>query len=205
MKNRKKDKNKQRVIAGKDLLPIISIVLVTVICLLPVLQNGLLQWDDRVHLTENRQVKSLSLENIGNIFTSTVSDTYIPLTILSFAIEHHFAGWNPFVYHLDNLILHLLVVVCVYIFILQLGFSKLTAFLATMVFAIHPTRVESVAWVTERKDVLYGMFYMLALNSYLKYVKSRKMRFYVISIFMGIFSILAKPMALSLPLILFAL
>ncbi len=157
-------------------------------------------WDDDVHLFENISIRMLDQEHVGDIFKTTVNGIYIPLTTLSFALEYHFFKYNEFFYHLDNLILHLGVVIFIFLIGLRLGLSVFASGMASLLFGIHPMHVESVAWVTERKDVLYSAFYMAALLSYLKYLDSEKFKFYIITIILGILSILAKPMALSLPI-----
>lgn len=158
--------------------------------------------DDPGHLLENPQVISLSPENITAIFRTTVNDTYIPLTILSFAVEHHFFGFQPFVYHWDNLLLHMFVVGLLFGLGRRMGLSAPAAGVGSLLFALHPMHVESVAWVTERKDVLYAFFYMLALYQYCRYLQTGARRAFAFSIVCGFLSILAKPMALSLPLVL---
>ena len=168
----------------------------------PVLQSDFTNWDDNIYVTENLDAQSLNVTNIKKIFTTCVSDVYTPLTIFSFAIEYHFWEKNPFVYHLTNLLLHLGVTALIFEFILQLGFSLAIAALAALFFGLHPMHVESVAWITERKDVLYAFFYMLAVNSYWKYLKTQKRIYYAVAFVLGILSMLSKPMALSLPLIL---
>ncbi|MBF0521683.1 MAG: tetratricopeptide repeat protein [Candidatus Omnitrophica bacterium] len=169
------------------------------------LGNKFTNWDDEKFLTDNNLVRSLSLANIEKIWTTPVQHVYVPLSILSAAVEYHFAGLNPFVYHLDNLLLHLAVTSLVFFFVLRLGLSLPAAGFAALLFGLHPMHVESVAWVTERKDVLYALFYMLALSSYVKYLDQKNRKDYFFSILFGILSILSKPMALSLPLVLFLL
>ncbi len=184
----------------------------------PSLKNGFVQWDDGPHLLENLSIRELNSEHLKEMFTSTINKIYIPLTSLSFAVEYHFFGYNPFIYHLDNLILHLLNIILVYFIALRLNLSILGTCVAVLIFGLHPTRVESVAWVTERKDVLYAFFYLGALASYLSYLGnsgqrpiSRKNRalspiskgYLFLAMVLGALSMLAKPMALSLPLILF--
>ena len=178
--------------------------------------------DDPGHLLENPQVISLSPENITAIFRTTVNDTYIPLTILSFAVEHHFFGFQPFVYHWDNLLLHMFVVGLLFGLGRRMGLSAPAAGVGSLLFALHPMHVESVAWVTERKDVLYAFFYMLALYQYCRYLQAVRppaacrlfpagnlwpagggnRSAFAFSVVFGFLSILAKPMALSLPLVL---
>lgn len=181
------------------------ILLLTTFLYLPTLAQSFVSWDDQGHLTENLQVRNLKPDNIGAIFQSDVNQTYIPLTIFTFAIEYHFFSYNSFVYHLDNLLLHLGVVAFLYFLTLCLGFSASVALLASLLFAIHPMHVESVAWVTQRKDVLYSFFYMLALWQYTFYIQEKKVSVYFLTLLFAVLSILAKPMALSLPLVLFLL
>ncbi len=173
----------------------------------PSLNNKFVNWDDDAHLLANPFVQSLDLQEI---FTTTVNGIYIPLTSLSFALEYHFFKANPFIYHLDNLLLHLAVTVMVFLFCLRCGLSVPAAGLAALIFGLHPAHVESVAWVTERKDVLYAFFYMLAILCYLDHLRALKesstygrgWAFWLTLIF-GALSILAKPSALSLPGVLF--
>lgn len=165
------------------------------------LDNDFTNWDDRAYLLGNQNVRGLDIYHITRIFTSVVLGNYNPLTIFSFAIEYHFFGYNSFIYHLDNLLLHLGVTALIFLFALQWGLNMRAAALATLLFGIHPMHVESVAWVTARKDVLYSIFYMLALCQYLRYLKHRRWGAYGLSICFCLMSLLAKPMALSLPLI----
>ncbi|MCA9407614.1 MAG: tetratricopeptide repeat protein [Candidatus Omnitrophica bacterium] len=174
------------------------ILFLTFICYLPVLQHQFLNWDDPKHLLDNTAVASF---NLREIFTTTVSNVYVPLTLLSFAIEHHFFGFNPLVFHLNNLFLHLAVTALVFIFVRQLGLPTITAAVSACIFGLHPAHVESVAWITERKDVLYAFFYLNAMIFYLKHQQHKRRCFYLLSLLAGFLSILAKPMALSLPFV----
>lgn len=152
------------------------------------------------------QNESVSKPNLIKIFSEATNDTYIPLTETSFAIEDHFFGFIPFIYHLDNIILHIINVGLVYLLIRTLGFSETVALVSSLIFAFHPMRVESVAWVTERKDVLYAFFYLLSCICWLTYLKNRTWKdFYWIALGCAALSLLAKPMAISIPLIIIAL
>lgn len=178
------------------------ILIFTIFLYLPALSQSFVSWDDEGHLIENFQVRSLDSTNIKNIFQSDVNKTYIPLTIFSFAVEYHFFGYNPFIYHLDNLLLHLGVLIVLYFLALRLGLSAMAASVSALLFAIHPMHVESVVWVTQRKDVLYSLFYVLALIQYVSYVQTNRRMSYFLVVMFGTLSILAKPMAMSLPFIL---
>ncbi len=172
----------------------------------PCLRSGFFEhWDDGRHLLENPHVRSLAPENIIRIFRSTVNSIYIPLTVFSFALEYHFFGFDPFVYHLNNLLLHLATALGVFFLARRLGFPFWAAWLGGLLWGIHPMRVESVAWITERKDVLYGFLYVAALWVYADYIRSKRAVLFWVSVGLGCLSMLAKPMALSLPLILLLL
>ncbi len=171
----------------------------------PVLQNDFTNWDDDRLLTDNFFIRGLNRENLQAMFTTPVTKTYTPLTFVTFALEYHFFKYNPFVYHLDNLILHLMVTGLIFLFLQRLGLTTLATWLATLLFAIHPIHVESVAWISERKDVLYAFFYLSALLSYQTYLKKSNRSAFLLTILFGLMSVLSKPMALSLPFILFIL
>jgi len=187
----------------KYVLSLMLVLGITFFSFSPALNNQFVNWDDPEHFLENPNVQFLTGDNTARIFRGNGVNAYRPLTILSFAIEHHFFGFNSFIYHLDNILLHLGVICFVFIFALQTGLSTSAAVLAALLFGIHPMRVESVAWVTERKDVLYAFFYMAALVQYWRYLGNQKKLTYLSTIFLGFLSMLSKPMALSLPAVFF--
>ena len=183
----------------------LSISLVVICVFSPCLHADFLNFDDPAHFLQNPAVLGSSADSIKSIFTQTVNKIYIPLTTLSFAIEHFFFGFNAFVFHLDNLLLHVMNVLLVLLLAQRMGLSSKAAFLAALLFGIHPMKVESVVWVTERKDVLYAFFYLLALHQYWSYLKNKSIGVYMGTVLFGFVSMLAKPMALSLPLVLLLL
>jgi hypothetical protein len=178
-----------------------TILLATFLIYTPTLKNNFVNLDDNSHLLDNYSIRALDVPHVQQIFTTTVDKVYAPLTFLSFAVEYHFFKYTPFIYHWNNLLLHLAVTSLVFYFALQLGLPLRAALIGGLLFGIHPMHVESVAWVTERKDVLYAFFYMLSLCCYVHYLSTRDRAVYFATIAFGILSILAKPMALSLPLI----
>lgn len=188
-----------------------ALVLITLLAFSPVLQNDFVDWDDPTHLLQVPEIRAINLENLQKIFQSHVHGVYIPLTTLTYTVEYHFFQFDPYIYHLTNLALHLGIVVMIYFFALRLGLSDGAAFIGSLIFAVHPMHVESVAWVTERKDVLYTFFYVLSLLFYQGYLSRRLQRpgpakrYFLGACLCGVLSILSKPMALSLPLILLLL
>jgi len=188
---------------------ILILVVVIILAYIPTLSNGFVNWDDDVHLLENPFIQTLDWSHLKSIFSTTVNKIYIPLTSISFAVERHFFGTNAFVYHLNNLLLHICVSGLVFFFARICGLVDRAALIAAILFGIHPMHVESVSWITERKDVLYSCFYLLALINYCHYLKIiKKLGFtgkakgaFIFVIMFGVLSMLAKPMALSLPFI----
>ncbi len=178
------------------------ILVLTFLIFSPALKGDFVNWDDDVNVTNNENVKTLSSESVKNMFTQTVIGGYTPLTTLSFALEHHFFGLDAGVFHLNNLLLHLLCTALVFFWMRQLGLNLFVAAVATLLFGIHPMRVESVAWITERKDVLYSCFFLLSLMSYTAFRKSNRRIFYFLSLLVFVLSLLSKIQAVSLPLIL---
>ena len=211
--------NLQRAVNTKKIILILSfiIALIVSIAFLPSLNNGFVDWDDNAYLTENTDVFGLSFENIKKIFTKSYNASYGPLTLISFAMEYEFVRLKPFLYHLDNLILHVANSLLVFLFFylicqkylwsgLSLSGALTVSFLTALFFGIHPTRVDSVAWVTERKDLLYTFFYFTSLISYYYFnYKSKKESLYILALLLFTLSLLAKPMAVTLPVILLLL
>ncbi|MFH1321419.1 MAG: hypothetical protein ABII90_12315 [Bacteroidota bacterium] len=165
----------KQIINNKTYLSLAILLAFTFFVFYPSLNCELTNWDDQKLIVNNHLVRSLSLSNLKELFGGLYWYNYQPLTILSFAIEYHFFRINPKVIHLTNILFHLLNVILVYIFIHSLSIHSrdrsVIALITATLFAIHPMRVESVTWATERKDVLYTFFFLLSLIKYIKYVK----------------------------------
>jgi protein O-mannosyl-transferase len=161
-------------------------------------------YDDVVFVLTNPLVFDHTPGGLIRIFTSPNSshNVYVPLTVLSFNVEHMLFGLHPAVSHAINFLLHGLNILLVFLLGIGLGLAGEAAALGAAVFAVHPLHAESVAWVTARKDVLYGAFYLLSLLWYVRYVKTRRGRYYGVALGCAVLSVLAKPMALSLPFVL---
>jgi Flp pilus assembly protein TadD len=138
------------------------------------LGNEFVNWRDDSNFLDNPSYRGLSFENLWWMFTTFHLDRYQPLTWLTLGADYTLWGMNPAGYHLTNILLHALTSVLVYyliLLLLQLGFQKewappglkIGAVVGALLFAIHPLRVESVAWVSERRDLLSGLFYVATL------------------------------------------
>ncbi|HWY97783.1 MAG TPA: hypothetical protein VNY36_01750, partial [Bacteroidia bacterium] len=180
-------------------------VLATLICFSNAFKNDFTNWDDVQYVTENNLLKSLSWDNIKAIFSNlSIMGNYHPLAIVSLAIDYHFTKLNAQGFHTTSIIIHLLNVALVFFFVQLLTKKPSIAFITALLFGIHPMHVESVAWVAERKDVLYVFFYMASLIAYLYYIKSptKKVLFIALSFLLFGFSLLSKAQAVTLPVVL---
>jgi tetratricopeptide (TPR) repeat protein len=177
---------------------------------------GFVNWDDHGYLWLNPMVNPLGSMDMGQIFTGHTHGNYSPLVVLTFCLEHSFdtivkpgqmavENFQPFLYHFDNVLLHVATTALAFFFFRALGVRGWGLALGTALFGIHPMRAESVAWVTERKDVLYGLFYIAALLTYWKYVTAQKSKFYAFTLILGLLSLFAKIQAVSLPLSMLAM
>ncbi len=189
----------------KKILFPLSLFVLTFLAFSPCLNAEFLRWDDGNHLVTNPLIYTFSPQNLLRIFAQTINQTYIPLTVLTYNIEYHIFGLSPVVVHLNNVLLHSLVAILIYQLGLRLGLSQIAAWAASAFFSLHPMHVESVAWATERKDVLYACFYLLALIQYWKYLETGLRKPFWCAVGFGLLSILSKPMAVSLPWILLLL
>ena len=168
----------------------------------PTLRNGFTNWDDEGYVVENPDIKGCTLHHAGKVFSSIYVGNYQPLTMLSYMGEFRFFQLNPVVYHCTNLLLH--IVNCLLVFALMYGLSgkQSTGLLVALLFAVHPLRVESVAWIAERKDVLSAFFYFLSLLLYLSYLKKKGRKYYGFCLLSLALSLLSKPLAVSQPFVL---
>jgi len=166
----------------------------------PALKSGFTNWDDAGYVTNNPLIKNFSPENIGRVFTSLHKGLYKPLTLFSFAVEYRLAGLNAAVYHGTNLAFHLANCALVYLIASELGCAALSALVLAFLFAVHPMRVESVAWIAERKDMLYSFFFLAAFAAYLRWTKTGAKTLYRLSLGFFALSLVSKPQGLALPL-----
>lgn len=180
------------------------ILVVTFLVYLPALKAGFVNWDDMDYVYDNILIRDLS--NLSQILSTPVQGNYHPLTMLSLAINYAMSGLDAWSYHLFNLAFHLINSFLVFRLALLLGNrNSIIAFTTAILFAIHPMHVESVAWISERKDVLYGLFFIAGLISYTRYVDTGSKMQYGLSFVFLVLSLLSKPAAVIFPLVLFSI
>ena len=191
---------------NKPFIFLVPVLLISVFVFSPAFTNQFVNWDDYAYIVDNPVIKDLSWKNIAYIFNihTHVVGNYHPLTVLSMAIEYNIVELKPFLYHLDNLLLHLLNICLVCMIVWKLSGKFIATLITTVLFAIHPMRVESVVWAAERKDVLYSFFFLLALLYYIRYqtYKDRPVFYYLLTLLFFIFSLLSKGQAVVLPFVL---
>jgi len=187
--------------ANKYLVLAIIIILTSAIYI-KTFKNDLINWDDYQYITLNKSIKDFSCDGIKNIIVSFTDDK-LPVTLLSFAIDYKLWKLNPMFYHAENLIFHLINIILVFVFINHLFKKKEIPIITALVFAIHPFHVESVVWVSERKDMLFTFFYLSGLITYILFLKQNRYKYLIITFIFSVLSLLSKFAAITFPIILF--
>jgi protein O-mannosyl-transferase len=187
---------------------VIAIVLAvcTLLAYYPVLQGGFINYDDPSYVTANSHVKAgLSVESIGWAFSTFFFYNWHPLTWISHMLDIQIFGLNPLGHHLTSLLLHTGNSVLLFVLFRRMtGSTWKSAFVAAL-FALHPLHVESVAWVSERKDVLCTLFGLLATLAYVEYARSAGKGAYLLCAMLFMAGLMAKPMLITLPFVLLLL
>ena len=199
---------------GRSSWVALGVALVTFAVFLPATQNGFVGWDDPTYIYDSPGLAKGGADFIGWAFSSIVASNWHPLTLISHRLDYLVFGLNPAGHHLTSILLHSINTFLVFRLVClissgtgegraALGANALIAALVTsLLFGLHPLRVESVAWVSERKDLLCAFFFLLSIISYLKYRERERCVFYIASLLAFALSLLSKPMAVSLPIVL---
>lgn len=171
------------------------------------LHDQFVNYDDNLHVYDNPAVKSgLTVKSIEWAFKFSHTDYWHPLDFLSHMLDCQLYGLAPAGHHLTNVLIHTVTAILLFLMLWRMtGFLWRSAFVAA-VFAIHPLRVESVAWISERKDVLSGMFFMLTLGAYVRYVRhSWSLLRYLAVVLLFTLGLMSKPTIMTLPFVLLLL
>ena len=173
---------------------------------------GFVNFDDSLYVYENAKVSSgLSMPGIGWAFTHVDCSLYHPLTIISLMLDYQLHGLRAGGYHLTSVFIHAASVVLLFLVLRQMTGALWRSAFAAALFALHPLRVESVAWISERKDVLSGLFFMLTLWAYVCYAQKCKMQnakckmCYALTLVFFVLGLLSKSMVATLPFVLLLL
>ena len=167
-------------------------------------------WDDIEQIADNPVIKDI--RNIPSFFTSdlwrlisnpTISSYYYrPFFLLSLAVDYNLWGLNPLGYHITNLVLHSLASFLVYQIGRRLFLNSTPAFLGSMLFAVHPVHVESIAWISGRTDPMAAVFFLLSFYLYILFRDGKGFIMLIVSLIAYFFSLLSKEIGITLPLLL---
>lgn len=221
-----KERIQERERFNKALLAAASVcAMITLIIYLPSLKNDFVNWDDPAYVYENASIRAIDLRFLKTIFTTAMVVNWHPLTMLSLAVDYKFWGLNPLGYHLTNIVFHAINTFLVFILSVRLmesagpqtaspgqnpsraGYSLLiTGVTSALLFGLHPLHVESVTWISARKDLLSTFFIILSVLAYLGYAERKKAALnYAASLLFFTLALMSKPIAVTLPLALLIL
>ncbi len=196
-----------------------ALALLVGIAFAPVLRADFVNWDDEANFLRNPYYRGLAPANIAWMFTTFQLGHYQPLAWLTLGLDYLLWGMNPAGYHFTNLLLHAVnTILCFFVFVRLLRRVRAeddrilspAAAVGALFYGIHPLRVESVAWVTERRDVLCGLFFLLSILAYLRMARAQSegapwKKWLALSCAAFAASLLSKALGIMLPFLLFAL
>lgn len=167
---------------------------------------GFINFDDPAYVADNPGIQAgLNWDNVLWAFSHIHSHNWHPFTTLSHMLDCQIFGVNPGLHHLMNVLLHGASAIVLFLFLNQATGSVWSSAFVAAVFAIHPLRVESVAWISERKDELSGFFFMLTLLAYVRYTLRPAIWRYCVTAILFVCGLLSKPMVVTLPVVLLLL
>jgi len=197
--------DRQRWVLGVVLAPA-TVFIVALAIFSRSLGNQFLPFDDALYVTENPWIQQgLTPASIAWAFTSGQGANWFPLSRISHMLDVEWFGADPRGHHATSIVLHAINSVLVYFLCLRLSARRVASTVVALLFAIHPLHVESVAWISSRKDLLSALFWILGLFAYLRYVKRPSRRGYAAVAAAFVLSFMSKPVAVTFPLILLLL
>jgi len=187
-----------------DFMNFLILLILGCLVYFPLFTNDLTNWDDISYILENPFIKTFNSDNLKSIWSTYYMGNYHPLTMCSYLIEYQCWGSNGIGYHIVSLLLHIINSCLVYQLINKITLSKKSLGLyASIIFLVHPFHVESVAWASERKDLLYVLFLLISSLYFIKYCKINNRKYYYFSLFGFLLSCFSKGQAVVLPILLF--
>lgn len=195
-------------ISGKAILTSLILFATTFVVYSPILgpDYTFIFFDDPMYvMLSPLVVGGFTWENMWSVFAEPHVGNYHPLTMLSLMLDYRLMGPAPWMFHFTNILVHSLNAVLVFKVLSKMTGAFWKSFIVALLFALHPSRVESVAWVSERKDVLFLFFWLLATLAYVKWVQTKSRFGFLTCIFLFLGSLMAKPMAVTFPFALLVL
>ena len=190
----------------RDVMVCLFLIVFTLSVYWQVHNYDFVNFDDNIYVSDNQHIQGgLTLDSITWAFTTIHASNWHPLTWLSHMLDCQLYGLNPGGHHITNLLFHIInSLLLFFVFRKMTGHFWQSAFLASL-FAFHPLHVESVAWISERKDVLSTFFWMLTMWSYIRYVQNPGIDKYLLTLLFFILGLMSKPMLVTLPFVLLLL
>jgi Tfp pilus assembly protein PilF len=168
--------------------------------------HGFVNFDDPIYVSENENVRAgLNWHGVAWAFSHIHSHNWHPLTTMSHMLDCQLFGLKPGAHHFVNVLLHSANVVLLFVLLAQITGRLWSSAFVAAIFAIHPLRVESVAWISERKDVLSGLFFVVTLLAYFYYTRKPSLGRYLTMSILFVCGLMSKPMLVTLPIILLLL
>lgn len=191
----------------RPMIAAVIVAVITCVVFLPALGNGFVRYDDHGYVYENRVVWSgLNVDAVRWSFTTLSMSNWHPLTWLSYLVDTSLFGMDPMGFHATNVLLHGLCAGLVVLLVSSLSGEVLVGAAVALLFAVHPLRVESVAWISERKDVLSGVFFVVTLLWYAKAVRASSrttsLRWHALALVAFVFGLMSKAMLVTVPALL---
>jgi tetratricopeptide (TPR) repeat protein len=191
-------------------VPALVVGVVTFLAFLPVLQADFVSWDDNRNFTGNPEYRGLGWTQLKWMWTTTLMGHYIPLSWMTLGADYVLWGMDARGYHLTNLLLHCAATVALYFVIVRLleaalvtkGNLRIAAAAGALLFGVHPLRVESVAWITERRDVLSLLLMLVSILLYLEHRRTDRNAHYAGALTTFVLALLAKASVVTLPAVL---
>jgi hypothetical protein len=174
----------------------LSLIIIVAIAYANICGNEFTNWDDEHLLVRNKAIRSLDPIFVIRNFHLT----YPPLIVISHSLDYEFWRLNPVGYHITDIMLYVLIVLAFYFVCQSLIGGSVPAFIAASLFAVYPLHVESVAWLSSRKDGLAVLFYFLGFIAYLRTVRKGRRDFLWLSVLFYFLALWSKPMMITLPL-----
>lgn len=180
------------------------IILLTFLVYFNTFNNGFC-WDDHNNIIDNNDLHETSLHALIKIVSTPYLEMFTPVTNITYFLNYSASKLHPAFYHFINLLLHIIAVLLLYRFIKLLSGRADAAIAGTLLFAIHPMNVETVAWISARSTLLYCIFLICSLINYVKHIRFNQRKNMLLSLLFFILSCFSKPSAVVLPLLLFAI
>ncbi len=188
----------------RNIFIMLSILTLSFILFAPALNYQFVYWDDPDYVLNNLLIRDLSWEGFKNILVTPVIGMYNPVPFILYAILYNFWGLDPKVFHLTNIILHLLATVAVYKFIFKLTKRYEVAGIVTFLFALHPMHVSVAVWIAQLKTSLYISFFFFGLSNYLNYIqRDFRIKYLIYAAALFLLALLSKPSAVAFAPMLF--